>query len=426
MPWKRLRFRDRTFHLDENSLEVVAADDPPEKPAAPTFQHRKAAVPQKPSMLVFNLTHKCNLACDYCFVRNHYPDELPTMPLGVGLKALRLLAPKRPFSISFFGGEPLLAWPQLVHLTEAAISAASHSGVRPRFHVTTNGTPLDEDKVRWLDRHGFSLIVSLDGPQHIHDEARPVRGGGGSFDKVMTGLEAVKTHPGLAKRTTLRGTFTASRLDLVERIEFLNRLCDEGYASSVSVEPASLVCAKPNCAGVAPEHPHAFRPSDAKRLRVEYDALADWWLQRQKDGRPARFFHFTKMLQRLWKRQRACSDCGAGWGYACVNPRGELHACHREGNLIGDVWRGFDEEARAPWLDNRFYGREKCAHCWARNLCGGGCRKDSWDKFSDLRRIDPLTCSIRKTWILEAMYLSVSLPKKQNTKKAVDTPVKCV
>ncbi len=326
------------------------------------------------------------------------------MPLGIAVRALRLLEPKRPFSISFFGGEPLMAWPTLVHLTEAALSMAAHSGVRPRFHVTTNGTLLDERKARWLDERGFSLIVSLDGPERLHNEARPMRGGTGSFDEVMAGLEAVKAHPKLAQRTTLRGTFSAARLDLVDRVEFLNRLCDDGFAANVSVEPASLVTE--GCAVLPAGHEHALKRSDAKRLRREYDALADWWLERERAGKKPRFFHFRKMLDRLEKKRPVCSDCGAGWGYVCVNPAGELHACHREGNPIGDVWRGFDEEARAPWLDNRYYARDRCVRCWARNLCGGGCRKDSWDKFGDLSRTDSLACFVRKTWLLEAVYLS--------------------
>ncbi len=44
MAWIRRRFRNRTFWLDENSLEVTHGDDPPDKMPAPVFQHRKTPV----------------------------------------------------------------------------------------------------------------------------------------------------------------------------------------------------------------------------------------------------------------------------------------------------------------------------------------------------------------------------------------------
>lgn len=425
VPWRRIQFRGLTLWFDPNSLESLCSDDPPDMPPAPEFQHRRPPAPHQPNMLVFNLTHQCNLACEYCFVENYYPDDRPAMPFPTALRALNLLHPGRPFSISFFGGEPLLEWPLLVTVTGVARAMAHHSGVRAHFHVTTNGTLLDEPKCRWLDSQGFSLIVSLDGPKHIHDTARPMRDGeGGSYDAVMKGLEAVRMFPGLARRTTLRGTFSARDFDLVGRVEHLNQLCDDGFAGGVSVEPASL--ATEGCFVLPDGHDYALRPQHARALRKQYDRLADWWLEREKAGKQPRFMHFAKMLERLKGRRRRdsrgrefgppvrfpqCSDCGAGFGYMCVNPKGELHACHREGNPIGDVWRGVSERLRAEWLDNRFYSRSKCPACWARNVCGGGCRKDSFDKFADIHRPDPLACFLRQTWILEALWLLANRPQ---------------
>lgn len=457
MGWRRLQFRGRTGWLDENSLELVCGDERPAKGAAPEHQHRQPAAPARPHMLVFNLTHRCNLACDYCFVQNYYPqavDSRPktegnnspspqpspngrgnkgdglqptayslkpmTMPPAVALRALSLFAPRRDMQISFFGGEPLLAWETLVLTAEAAKALAAHSGLKARFHVTTNGTLLDEQKARWLAGNGFSMIVSLDGPPEIHDAYRRfAHDAAGSFDATMRGLEAVRRFPRLAMRTTLRGTFTADCVDLLKRVAFLNDLCDCGFAGNVSVEPASLVTE--GCAALPQGHPQALRPCDMRRLRGEYDALADWWLERWRAGRKARFFHFAKMLERLEKRRPACSDCGAGWGYMCVNPAGELHACHREGNPIGDAWKGISEAARAEWLDNRYYARQKCPTCWARNICGGGCRKDSWDKSGDIRQPDALACAIRIIWLLEATYLHVCTGQGHNLMRSNDS-----
>jgi uncharacterized protein len=64
----------------------------------------------------------------------------------------------------FWGGEPLLYWNKLAYLAEA---------IRRRwpeacFLIITNGDLLDAEKVAWLDRMGFAVGLSHDGPgQHL-------------------------------------------------------------------------------------------------------------------------------------------------------------------------------------------------------------------------------------------------------------------
>ena len=79
----------------------------------------------------------------------------------------RLLSPKGTVAVGFFGGEPILNWDMIVAVTADVTELSAKCGVGWRLHVTTNATLLDEEKVRFLDENGFSLIVSLDGRGRI-------------------------------------------------------------------------------------------------------------------------------------------------------------------------------------------------------------------------------------------------------------------
>jgi len=56
--------------------------------------------------LILEATHACNLACQYCFVRNYYPEQGGMMPMGTARGAVDLLTPKQSIAVGFFGGEP--------------------------------------------------------------------------------------------------------------------------------------------------------------------------------------------------------------------------------------------------------------------------------------------------------------------------------
>jgi sulfatase maturation enzyme AslB (radical SAM superfamily) len=69
----------------------------------------------------------------------------------------------RTFHVLFFGGEPLLAFPLLAEIVPAIVGAASATGRRPRFGLTTNGSLLDGQVRDLLERYRFRVGLSYDG-----------------------------------------------------------------------------------------------------------------------------------------------------------------------------------------------------------------------------------------------------------------------
>ncbi len=383
---RRFAYQPDDMRLFE--LAAGAALPPPAPVRIPQFH-----LPQvRPQMLVLLPTLGCNLRCRYCFEATGAPDaaeaERPSVMSEMVLRqALRLLP--REGRIGFFGGEPLLAWPQVVRAVELA-------GER-RYGLTTNGTLLTPEIAAFLDRHNFALIVSVDGPAHLHDPARPLAGGTGSYARVRRGLQMLAAFPKLAARTTLRGTYDGCgrHAFLLERVRHLNELCRQFGLRNVSVEPAELAegCGR----GGTP-----IRPAEA--LFEEYADVAEWLAQERAAGRPAYFHHFDVRAERLRTRRPAPSECGAGVGYCAATPDGVLHACHRLGCPVGDVGGGIDARLQQPWRDNRYYARTGCATCWLRNVCGGGCRSNSLH-CGDIRQPQPLGCWLTEVCLKCAAFL---------------------
>lgn len=109
----------------------------------------------------------CNFECDYCNQRfvphadSTNPDDvLPFVNnmsswfeggrdgLGSGTK------------IEFWGGEPLVYWKTLKPLAEALREKYPNA----MFGIITNGSLLDSEKNDWLEKLGFGVSVSHDGP----------------------------------------------------------------------------------------------------------------------------------------------------------------------------------------------------------------------------------------------------------------------
>ncbi len=141
------------------------------------------------------LTSKCNLRCKYFFERSM--DRSEVMPLKTALAAadlfLRYSEGASDPSVTFFGGEPLLA--SSVLEKTAAFIRQRKSNCRGKIHlgVTTNGTLMTERHARMLERYGVFATVSLDGLAETHNAARIDAQGRGSFDQAARALSLLRS-----------------------------------------------------------------------------------------------------------------------------------------------------------------------------------------------------------------------------------------
>jgi uncharacterized protein len=101
------------------------------------------------------------------------------------------VAPER-LVLTFFGGEPLLNMPVLYYLSERLHAAASERGVEILINIITNGLLLSREMVERLKPLGLNGIkVTLDGDRDAHNRSRPLRGGQGTFDRIVANVRQI-------------------------------------------------------------------------------------------------------------------------------------------------------------------------------------------------------------------------------------------
>ena len=134
------------------------------------------------------LTHRCNLDCHYCYAGDHHKTDMEDEVLA---RAVDLLYADgaQAAQLSFFGGEPFIAFERMRRAVTLAEAKAAAVGGALVLQCTTNGTRLGAEEVRFVVEHGIRLTVSIDGIREAHEANRPRSGGQSSYDQVQAGLE---------------------------------------------------------------------------------------------------------------------------------------------------------------------------------------------------------------------------------------------
>jgi len=305
------------------------------------------------------LTHDCNLGCDYCYAGRKFKRAMSDEVLGRALD-LAFADAREEVQLSFFGGEPLLAWDKLVCATLVAEEYAAATDKRLTLTVTTNGTLVDDARADFLVDHGFFVGVSIDGVRAAHDATRPTRGGGSSFDAVVAGLD----------RLVARGAWleTISVVDPAN-VEFLAqslRFLVERGVERLALNP-NFGCTWSDAALAA--------------WRRGYEAAAELYVERCRAGRPVYINAIEDKLVAFVKGGYGRGDrCAMGHGAVAVAPSGNLYPCERlvaedeDASLrIGDVWRGLDGGRRLVLDAQAGPVNDECGDCGVRERCASFC-----------------------------------------------------
>lgn len=136
------------------------------------------------------LTHRCNLDCGYCYAGEHHRAAMPPETLDRAVD-LMFESPDDTLQLSFFGGEPFLAFESMQRAVLRARERAAASDRTLIIQCTTNGAALKPEHVRFVAEHGMRCTVSIDGVREAHDLNRRCSGGASSYDQVHGGLRAL-------------------------------------------------------------------------------------------------------------------------------------------------------------------------------------------------------------------------------------------
>lgn len=353
----------------------------------------QAASEVKPRAFTLELTKGCNLRCGYCYYAQREEAYNPAdrmSPEVAELSVETLLEsgpPDQPLHLHFFGGEPLLNFPLLVHTVDYANRRAAEEGKRFTFEVTTNGTRLSREVIEFLDTHEIHVGVSFDGPPHVQDEARPLAGGSSyeAADEKIRQLLEGRRGTDLEAKSHCSVVVSRRELDLVRIVEHLEEM---GFRKIILTPATDLTG----------EMAFGIRPEDLPRLLESYDRLAQDYERRLREGAHVSVTVFNSLMGRLTSGQRKEQFCDGGREYLGVAADGEVHLCYRfyenEEFSMGSVQEGIDRGVTQRLHDLPMEKKTDCSVCWARYYCGGGCHHDNLISGGDLGSPNPITCDI--------------------------------
>ncbi len=345
------------------------------------------------STLVLEVAQDCNLRCTYCYAEaGTYGSKPCLLAPETARKAVRYLldnsADQQSVTLIFFGGEPLLNMPAIRAATSEAISYAGKIGKKVSFSITTNGTLLDSDIVKFLHQHRVSVAVSMDGPPHIHDRNRPDENGKGTYAEIVARLEILlKDSPvPVAARVTLEPD------QWNEIVEVFDHLVGLGF-HEVGIAPVSPVT-------------KTLLPTDGQETALlhGFGILARRFVANARKGLVLPFSNILDLLGRIHLGQTKPVSCGAGFGYMAIDARGRFFPCHRmagqEEYCSGSLSTGIDADKISSCLGSLNTGRQQsCSKCWARTLCAGGCHYENDLRENQLGLPRGTSCRFIRNWL---------------------------
>ena len=162
---------------------------------------------QKLSLILFP-TEKCNFRCTYCY--EDFAIGRMSADTIAGIKNLvrGRIEEIDELNVSWFGGEPLLAYDIVKDICAFSRDIAIAHGAAFTSEITTNGYRLSEERFLELASLGVSSYqISLDGDEQGHDQIRLRVDGAGTFAKIWENLLAFNS-------TFRRGELPSSNITL--------------------------------------------------------------------------------------------------------------------------------------------------------------------------------------------------------------------
>ena len=333
-----------------------------------------------PAHMILNITERCNLRCGYCSFSGSYEDNRThgtrEMTLEVLEQAIHWyfsFPGRTEASIAFYGGEPLGG---IALLRRAVNLARSLSPIPVQFRLTTNGTLLTPETCDFLVDNDFRLMLSLDGPEAVHNRYRVFPGGRGSFAPLWEGMRSLQgRYPDFFRKRISYNCVVASPARLLDIRDFVRSLPEffQGHRMALTRVNSYPSCLPDSLIGKGDERLHSEREVMYQEFRRAVvagqmnpnDLSSQMFLNTFAD------FHQRVMIP-MSVPTASHGQCIPGLIKCYVDTAGRLHMCERVGEdrPIGDVYDGFDANAITGFLrEYDHFLQESCSRCWGVRLC---------------------------------------------------------
>lgn len=312
----------------------------------------------------------CQLGCGYCGqahekkVMDEKAVEAIYQRVADALKSDQY----KHLHIGWFGAEPLTGLPVIRVLSRQFIALSKAHGVNYSAKIVTNGLALTAKIFQQLSALNVAHFeITLDGPEQVHDNNRPMKDGGGSYRKILGNLQEIV-------RIKDRQRITVRVNVGINNFEAIPALIDE--ISALNLQSGVGVY-------FAPLHDWG---NDAGKDSLSMEAFSQhelaWYAQLLENGFqlgliPGRKKQVCMSLSPTSEVYDAYGDIFNCSELSQVPAYGKPNR-HRIGNLEL-IATSQGQRLFADFNDKIDRGETTCRECYCLPVCGGACPK-SWEE----------------------------------------------
>lgn len=260
------------------------------------------------SNLTFIVTDDCNFNCSYCLQKKEkkFIDNA-SIETAVNFFYPFLTCDDKNY-ISFYGGEPLLAFDKIKKTTLLVQEKNKTDNRNIEFNVTTNGTLLTEEMLDFFNHHKYGILLSFDGL--AQDKGRKK----GTLEQMVRLIEDIQGYPGIDLE--INSVFTPKTIStLTESLRFMI----ESWQPEITINIATT---------------EEWKTADIVSLKEELKRLTDFLVLFYKKNRKVPVKNFqafvpgkTKTKEKGDKKNQVFR-CNAGKGRMAITPGGEVWGCY--------------------------------------------------------------------------------------------------
>jgi uncharacterized protein len=353
LAWKALTQPDASTSEAEEELNTWNSEVDPDV--------LDANIPQEIRSLTVNIAQVCNLKCSYCAAGGDgsYGDPMKQVDLTVFTQQLRFLlkgvSEGGAFRIIFLGGEPLVAPEAIRAIVRFVALEIAGRDIHVGYGIVTNGTLVNAEIAELLASFNCHVTVSLDGPPEINDRNRPTRGGLGSTERTIRGIEQLQKVRDRLGSLSAGAVFGKHHTGVADTYLFLKQFEFDSIKIDFAAGDHDDEASQNYVTEVLRTADLAFTSGGEKELR--------------------KLSLFETYFRILDSQTRIHNHCGAGKSHLQVDTRGRFSICQWMVNdPAEEVGHGteLDREKLKAYADPLIELND-CKSCWVRHLCGGGC-----------------------------------------------------
>lgn len=326
-----------------------------------------------------NVTQICNLHCSYCAAGGDgsFGDPIKKISIEKTLPQLRqfidLIPHHESIHVTFLGGEPLL-YPDAIRLiAEYVNEVCQPQEIETSFLVVTNGTLLTADTAKMLADIKASVTISIDGPKLVNDQLRPTKNKQSSTDLTIQGLQHLMKFKNKGLRLIgLSGVFGHANLNLVAAYEFYRQFNVDWYEFNYDYTESNEAV--------------------MQKYLTEYTEVLNLAMNYGKENEIRKIKMIDQFFYQLDEQKRIVNHCSSGKSFLMIDARNDLYDCPWEVGQKNEKLDWQNDANKVRFETQSLIEQNNCHQCWAKYLCGGGCKFINKIKTGDKHQKDLQFC----------------------------------